>query len=227
MATFSLARLAELSGVPTRTIRYYQSIGLLPKPEHAGKHAVYTAEHVARLEDISRMRTQGLQLDAIRKVFASDAYSPDTNTDWRALFNPRGRDDSDQILDDDQLSSLLGDRRDEVLDDLVSAGYVRAVDDGRWELPSLPALNGALVLYDIGTDVAVSASIYKLIQARISSLADEVVETVASAAGNGYAGEATRTELAQFMERFRAAAWENAGQTFADELERAITDLDR
>jgi DNA-binding transcriptional MerR regulator len=227
MATFSLTRLAELSGVPTRTIRYYQSIGLLPKPERAGKHAVYTVEHVARLEDISRMRAQGLQLDAIREVFASDAYHPDANTDWRALFNPRGRDGRNQILDDDQLSSLLGDRRDEILDDLISAGYLRAVGDGRWELPSLPALNGALVLYDIGTDVAVSASIYKLIQSRISSLADEVVDTVASAAGSGYAGEATRTALAPFLERFRAAAWENAGQTFADELERAITDLDR
>jgi DNA-binding transcriptional MerR regulator len=227
MATFSLARLAELSGVPTRTIRYYQSIGLLPKPERAGKHAVYTAEHVARLEDVSKMRAQGLQLDAIREVFASDAYHPDTNTDWRALFNPRGRDGRNQILDDDQLSSLLGDRRDEILDDLISAGYLRAVGDGRWELPSLPALNGALVLYDIGTDVAVSASIYKLIQSRISSLADEVVDTVVSAAGNGYAGEATGAALAPFLERFRAAAWENAGQTFADELERAISDLDR
>jgi DNA-binding transcriptional MerR regulator len=227
MATFSLARLAELSGVPTRTIRYYQSIGLLPKPEHAGKHAVYTAEHVARLEDISRMRAQGLQLDAIREVFASDAYNPDTNTDWRALFNPRGRDGRNQILDDEQLSSLLGDRRDEILDDLISAGYLRSVGDGRWELPSLPALNGALVLYDIGADVAVSASIYKLIQSRISSLADEVVDTVTSAAGDGYAGEATRTALAPFLDRFRAAAWENAGQAFADELERAITDLDR
>src|SRR5262249_36867411 len=123
--------------------------------------------------------------------------------------------------------SLLGDRRDEILDDLISAGYLRAVGDGRWELPSLPALNGALVLYDIGADVAVSASIYKLIQSRISSLADEVVDTVTSAAGNGYAGEATRTGLAPFLDRFRAAAWENAGQTFADELERAITDLDR
>jgi DNA-binding transcriptional MerR regulator len=227
MATFSLARLAELSGVPTRTIRYYQSIGLLPKPERAGKHAVYTAEHVARLEDISRMRAQGLQLDAIREVFASDAYSPDTNTDWRTLFNPRGRDGRDQILDDDQLSSLLGDRRDEILGDLISAGYLRAAGDGRWELPDLPALNGALVLYDIGADVAVSASIYKLIRSRISSLADEVVDTVTSAAGNGYAGEATRAELAPFLDRFRAAAWENAGQTFADELERAIADLDR
>jgi DNA-binding transcriptional MerR regulator len=227
MATFSLARLAELSGVPTRTIRYYQSIGLLPKPERAGKHAVYMAEHVARLEDISRMRAQGLQLDAIHEVFASDAYSPDTNTDWRAFFNPRGRDGRNQVLDDDQLSSLLGDRRDEILDDLISAGYLRPVGDGRWELPSLPALNGALVLYDIGADIAVSASIYKLIQSRIASLADEVVDTVASAAGNGYAGEATRTGLAPFLDRFRAAAWENAGQAFADELERAITDLDR
>jgi len=32
-------------------------------------------------------------------------------------------------------------------------------------------------------------------------------------------------DLTQFLDRFRAAAWEVAGQTFADEIQRAITDL--
>jgi DNA-binding transcriptional MerR regulator len=225
MATFSLGRLAEISGVPSRTIRYYQSIGLLPKPDHAGKHAVYTTEHVARLEDIGKMRAQGLQLDAIREVFASDEYNPDASTDWRTLFTPRGPDGRNQILDDEQLYNLLGDRRDEILNDLVSADYLRAVDGDHWEVPSLAALNGALLLHDIGTDVAVAASIYKVIQARVASLADEVADTIAGAAGDGYAGEAT--DLARFLDRFRAAAWEVAGETFAAELERAITALPR
>jgi DNA-binding transcriptional MerR regulator len=225
MATFSLGRLAEISGVPSRTIRYYQSIGLLPKPDHAGKHAVYTTEHVARLEDIGKMRAQGLQLDAIREVFASDEYNPDASTDWRTMFTPRGPDGRNQIVDDEQLSNLLGDRRDEILDDLVSAGYLRTVDGDHWEVPSLPALNGALLLYDIGTDVAVAASIYKVIQVRVATLADEVVDTISGAAGVGYAGEAT--DLARFLDRFRAAAWEVVGETFAAELERGITALPR
>lgn len=225
MATFSLGRLAEISGVAPRTIRYYQSIGLLPKPDHAGKHAVYTTEHVARLEDIAKMRDQGLQLDAIRGVFASADYKPDTDTDWRRWFTPRSRDDNDQIVDDAQLSELLGDRREEIIDDLVSAGYLHPREGNGWEVPSLPALNGALLLYDIGTDVAVAASIYKLIQSRIAGLADEVVDTIAGAAGDGYAG--APTDLAQFLDQFRAAAWEVAGRTFAAEIDRAITALSR
>ena len=34
-----------------------------------------------------------------------------------------------------------------------------------------------------------------------------------------------RADLTQFLDRFRATAWEVAGQTFADEIQRAITDL--
>jgi len=38
--TYGLQALADRSGLPVRTIRWYQSEGLLPKPEKQGRDAV-------------------------------------------------------------------------------------------------------------------------------------------------------------------------------------------
>lgn len=226
MASYGLVELANRSGVPARTIRYYQSVGLLPKPERVGKEAVYAEEHLDRLGHIVTMRGRGLRLDAIRELFDANAHVRSGVADWLGLYDIRGpwSEDPDPLLDDAQLSEVLGDRRSEVLDDLIAAGYL-IPEDGRWRVPDYPLFKGAVMLYDVGTDVPVSAMIAKLIRTRIAVLADEVIGTLTSAAGSGYAGDASAAELEQFLDRFKPAAYEAAGEIFAKEVERAIREL--
>ena len=61
--------LAKAAGVTARTVRYYESIGLLPPGERegAGQHH-YTDQAVARLRKIDQLKTLGLSLDEIRSV---------------------------------------------------------------------------------------------------------------------------------------------------------------
>lgn len=59
---FSLADLAEKTGLPGRTIRYYIARGLLPGPLKAGRDAIYGGLHLERLQGISRLQAQGLTL---------------------------------------------------------------------------------------------------------------------------------------------------------------------
>jgi len=61
----SLAELSEESSIPARTIRFYIARGLLNGPLKAGRGAVYTAEHLARLEKIKEMQAQGRMLAEI------------------------------------------------------------------------------------------------------------------------------------------------------------------
>jgi len=61
----TLAELAETSGIPARTIRYYIARGLLPGPVKAGRGAVYRAEHLARLRQIRKLQDQGRMLAEI------------------------------------------------------------------------------------------------------------------------------------------------------------------
>ena len=62
---FTLAELAEQSGVPPRTIRFYIARGLLPGPSVAGRGATYGEEHAGRLNEIREEQARGKTLAEI------------------------------------------------------------------------------------------------------------------------------------------------------------------
>ncbi|AYF75345.1 MerR family transcriptional regulator [Nocardia yunnanensis] len=224
MDRFSRLQLAELSGVAARTIRYYHSVGVLPRPGRAGKEAVYGPEHLERLRAITAMQARGLRLDAIREVFEAEVPA---DGDWREVFDPRysGDPETRPLLDDDGLTELLGDRRPEILEDLRAAGYLERCGD-RWRVPEPAMLSGALILYDVGTDIALSGVLRKLIRSHIADLADEMVRVIREASGAEYTGEGIRPDLDRFRDRFRAAAHEVGGATLVEEIERAVREQD-
>ncbi|MFC4373250.1 MerR family transcriptional regulator [Nocardia halotolerans] len=218
MPRYTRAELADVSGVAARTIRYYHSLGLLPKPGRAGKEVVYAAEHLDRLRDIVAMQARGLRLDAIREVFDTEPQAGD----WRTLFDPRASQLAERstCIDDAELSALFGDRGADVLAELTAAGYLERRGEN-WYVPDRPMLKAALLLYDVGVDVALSAVLRTLVRARITELAEEVVRTVREAAGTGYGGEGVGIDTSRFRDRLLAMAWEVGGATFAAEVERA------
>lgn len=65
----TIGRLAELTGVHIETIRYYEKIGMLARPQRtAGGHRSYAPEHVATLTFIRRGRELGFPLETIRDL---------------------------------------------------------------------------------------------------------------------------------------------------------------
>jgi DNA-binding transcriptional MerR regulator len=60
--------LATRTGVSVDTIRYYQSLGLLPRPRRDGRHAWYDDGHVARLERIRDLKARGFPLAMVGRV---------------------------------------------------------------------------------------------------------------------------------------------------------------
>ncbi|GHO59869.1 MerR family transcriptional regulator [Ktedonobacter robiniae] len=68
--------LTERAGVTPRTVRYYESIGLLPPGEREGHgQHYYTEETLARLRKIDQLKKLGLSLEEIRDVI--DLYFTD------------------------------------------------------------------------------------------------------------------------------------------------------
>lgn len=68
--------LTERAGVTPRTVRYYESIGLLPPGEREGHgQHYYTEETLARLRKIDQLKQLGLSLEEIRDVI--DLYFTD------------------------------------------------------------------------------------------------------------------------------------------------------
>jgi DNA-binding transcriptional MerR regulator len=60
--------LARLSGVPSRTIRFYNTQGLLPSPLIRGRVAFYNHEHLVVLGLIQNLKEQNLPLDVIKQL---------------------------------------------------------------------------------------------------------------------------------------------------------------
>jgi DNA-binding transcriptional MerR regulator len=63
--SFTLVELAEVSGVPARTIRFYIAKGLLPPPLVGGRSACYGEEHLKELDRIKTLQGQGKTLAQI------------------------------------------------------------------------------------------------------------------------------------------------------------------
>jgi len=67
-----IRELAQLTGVPAKTIRYYESIGLLPPAQRAANnYRQYTPADVERLRFIASARSLGFSLDDIAEILAA------------------------------------------------------------------------------------------------------------------------------------------------------------
>ncbi len=65
-ARLTIDQLAERTGLTPRTIRSYQTQGILPAPEHRGRMAYYDDSHLERLALVSQLKDEGLTLSGIQ-----------------------------------------------------------------------------------------------------------------------------------------------------------------
>jgi Ca-activated chloride channel family protein len=82
----TIEELADLVGVPVRTVRYYITEGLLPGPGTRGKGTVYGEEHLLRLRLVRMLAEQRVPLAEIREQVGSLALP-----EVQALLNEEHR----------------------------------------------------------------------------------------------------------------------------------------
>lgn len=71
MKPLPIGALATETGVKVPTIRYYESVGLLPAPPRTqSNRRTYGAEAIRRLRFIRHARELGFEMDAIRQLIA-------------------------------------------------------------------------------------------------------------------------------------------------------------
>jgi MerR family mercuric resistance operon transcriptional regulator len=67
--TFPIGTLSAQSGVNIETIRYYERVGLIAKPERsAGGYRLYRSADRDRLRFVRRARDLGFSLDEVRRL---------------------------------------------------------------------------------------------------------------------------------------------------------------
>jgi DNA-binding transcriptional MerR regulator len=92
--TLRIGEVAEITGVTTRTIRYYEEIGLLGGgTERAqGKHRVYTETDVERLREIVRLKELlGLSLEQLSSLLEAESARAHLRREYHQTESPAER----------------------------------------------------------------------------------------------------------------------------------------
>ncbi len=63
-----IGELAHLTGTTAPTIRYYEEVGLLPRPKRVGGQRRYDGDDVRRLTFIRRCRDFGFPVEQVRDL---------------------------------------------------------------------------------------------------------------------------------------------------------------
>lgn len=84
-ATYTIGDIARQSGVPGSTLRYYESIGLLPAPRRVNGRRRYEASALQRLGIIGVAQRAGFTLGEIRQLFLGFPSGTTPAARWEAL----------------------------------------------------------------------------------------------------------------------------------------------
>lgn len=73
---YTVQKLGKLAGVSTRTLRYYDEIGILkPARINASGYRIYGQEEVDRLQQILFYRELGVSLEQIKEILSSPTFN--------------------------------------------------------------------------------------------------------------------------------------------------------
>jgi len=135
MAQVKAVRIGELSrrtGCNIETIRYYERIGLLPRPERRGSYRQYGVADVSSLTFIRRARDLGFTLDEVRALLRLASQGRAACPDARDIAATHLRDVRKRIADLRAMERAL-------------AATVRRCDAGkRPACPVIEALSGSV-----------------------------------------------------------------------------------
>ena len=105
----SIGGLSKRTGVHIETIRYYEKIALLPKPDRsAGGHRLYDTHQLKRLHFIQRSRKLGFTLDEIRSLLTLVDGGNATCSEVQAITLTHLNDIQRKIADLKTLEQVLG-----------------------------------------------------------------------------------------------------------------------
>jgi DNA-binding transcriptional MerR regulator len=103
---YRVEQLAAACDVSVDTVRYYQSKGLLPAPERAGRVALYGPVHLERIREIRALQRRGLTLALIQRIIEGSLDPGDQSL--AAAVASAHTDDDEQFLTLEQVAERSG-----------------------------------------------------------------------------------------------------------------------
>ncbi len=214
---WTIDELAALSGVPSRTIREYQTLGLLDGPERRGRVGYYRRDHQRRLDLLVRLQARGYSLAGIRDLL--DAWS-----EGRSLADVVGAvtiDETPVALDRASLVTAwpaLAD--DATLQRATEAGLLAPGGDDRWLLRSDALLTLVADLSRSGADDDTVFAAVAALRERAHQQGADLARVFADKVFSTH----SQDDALQFARRARPLLAHAAASLLADALGAALID---
>ena len=106
----TIGQLSKLAGVPRKTIRYYEEVGVLPRPGRSdARYRLYSDIDVRRVELVRRARALDMGLDEVRELveWASTGSCNDFQERFQAVLHRKLEDVDQRIADLEHLKQDL------------------------------------------------------------------------------------------------------------------------
>jgi DNA-binding transcriptional MerR regulator len=174
---YRVDQLAAACDVSVDTVRYYQSLGLLPPPAREGRVAWYGADHAARIREVRSLQRKGLTLAAIKRVMGGALGRPDLDL-AAAVHAARGDGGAEELLPLEEFARRSG----------VPASLIQAVEregirlgrtiDGqeRYTAADIEMVRGALRLLEFGLPLGELLSLARDANETMVRLAERAIE---------------------------------------------------
>lgn len=225
--TYTIDELSAVAGVPSRTIRFYQSRGALPRPQKRGRKAYYGPAHVERLRLIGELQDRGLQIRAIRTMLGRLDSGTGSVEEWLGLQDHLRRpwtEDEPQLLNEDELKELLNGSKPGLLGALLRLGHVE--QQGHQFLIQSPALFAqALRLDKTGFDVDTACEAADTLKKHLSKAAQELSRQFIDAVREKLSEDRTPEQVLEMVDTLKAIAPDAARVIFGHEIQAALGDL--
>jgi DNA-binding transcriptional MerR regulator len=225
---YTIDELALAAGLPSRTVRHYQSEGALPPPRRQGRVALYGPAHLERLRLIGRLQDRGLRLDAIRDALRQVERGHLSLEAWLGLgeqVRAPWSEDSPVLLSDVELQHCFGTLQPGLFAALLRLDLIRrpeAMPPGSYLVPSPGLLRVALALREAGIDIETSTGALDVLRRQEHRAADDFVAYLLRRTGKGFARKGTPEDVAEAVGALRSHSVHAADLLFAQEMERAV-----
>jgi DNA-binding transcriptional MerR regulator len=226
---YTIDQLAAKTGVPSRTIRFYQAKGVLEPPKRRGRVAFYDDTHASRLKIVSELQDKGLRLRAIRQLILTPETDSDSIQEWLGLSRRLGNwvDDEPQLLTEEQLQELLGQPPAGTIARLRRNDSIKVEGTGlqlRYLVKSPGLLKIAMRLEDAGVSLETSLRFHEVLEKHLRRAADEIVEIAIKQIGKGFGRSARPEDVSHAVECLypNAPGGDAVRVVFAREIQRAV-----
>lgn len=222
---YTLDELAERSGTPARTIRFYRDAGLVAAPRRIGRRAYYAHDQLERLQRLAGLRAQGLGLEAAARVLDDPDGARRRLGELLDVGDVLRRpwiEDRPADLDRTQVAEHIGVDDDDVLALLQRFDIVArtSTDPERYHVPSMATLELAGDLAAAGLSPEFAQAAWGAMRTHLGELAADLIRHYV--ATEGPPETADPEAVRRRFERLRPIALRGVQLVFARQIQAAL-----